>query len=179
VCHRDESADSRYSLSIRITRWGKKDFARSSSVSGFWACILGLTRVRLLYGGGADVLRSLQAGTIKRRRFRLRGSCFVCCLSLICGIGRKHEKLKGASKSALRRFGSSVRCVRSACMSSFISASFRLTSRPCGFPCCQDRPTCLASHEAAGTCRKIAIHLVENLRQPGSASSCVTSGRDV
>jgi len=85
------SADSGALVVDTITSGGKTDSPVIQRV--FWACMLGLTASALLYGGGADVLRSLQAGTITAA-LPFTVILLVCCLSLYIGMRDEHEKLK-------------------------------------------------------------------------------------
>jgi BCCT family betaine/carnitine transporter len=85
------SADSGALVVDTITSGGKTDSPVIQRV--FWACMLGLTASALLYGGGADVLRSLQAGTITAA-LPFTVILLVCCLSLYIGMRDEHEQLK-------------------------------------------------------------------------------------
>ncbi len=85
------SADSGSLVVDTITSGGKTDAPVIQRV--FWACMLGLTASALLYGGGTDVLRSLQAGTITAA-LPFTVILLVCCLSLYIGMRDEHEKLK-------------------------------------------------------------------------------------
>ena len=85
------SADSGALVVDTITSGGKTDSPVIQRV--FWACMLGLTASALLYGGGTDVLRSLQAGTITAA-LPFTVILLVCCLSLYIGMRDEHEKLK-------------------------------------------------------------------------------------
>jgi len=85
------SADSGALVIDTITSGGKADVPVVQRV--FWACMLGITASALLYGGGTDVLRSLQAGTITAA-LPFTVILLVCCLSLYIGMRDEHEKLK-------------------------------------------------------------------------------------
>ncbi|WP_340693057.1 BCCT family transporter [Hyphomonas sp.] len=85
------SADSGALVIDTITSGGKADVPVVQRV--FWACMLGVTASALLYGGGTDVLRSLQAGTITAA-LPFTVILLVCCLSLYIGMRDEHEKLK-------------------------------------------------------------------------------------
>jgi len=77
------SADSGALVVDTITSGGKTDAPVVQRV--FWTCMLGLTASALLYGGGTDVLRSLQAGTITAAlpfTLILLASCFSLYLGL-------------------------------------------------------------------------------------------------
>ncbi len=82
------SADSGALVVDSITSGGKTDAPVTQRV--FWACLLGLTASALLYGGGAQALRSLQAGTITAALpFTL--ILLACCLSLFLGMRDEHR----------------------------------------------------------------------------------------
>lgn len=77
------SADSGALVVDTITSGGKTNSPVLQRV--FWACMLGLTASALLYGGGTDVLTSLQAGTITAALpFTL--ILLACCFSLYLGL---------------------------------------------------------------------------------------------
>ena len=77
------SADSGALVVDSITSGGKTDAPVTQRV--FWACLLGLTASALLYGGGTEVLESLQAGTIiAALPFTL--ILLTCCVSLSIGM---------------------------------------------------------------------------------------------
>ena len=85
------SADSGALVVDSITAGGKSDPPVAQRV--FWAIMLGVTASALLYGGGADALRALQAGTITAAlpfTFVLLGSC----VSLFIGLRNEHRELK-------------------------------------------------------------------------------------
>ena len=74
-----------------ITSGGKTDAPVSQRV--FWACSLGLTSSALLIGGGADVLQSLQAGTITAA-LPFTIILLIACFSLYLGMLDEHKKTK-------------------------------------------------------------------------------------
>ena len=84
------SADSGALVVDTITSGGKTDAPVGQRV--FWATALGLTASALLYGGGADVLRSLQAGTITAA-LPFTVILLVCCLSLYMGMRDDHKQM--------------------------------------------------------------------------------------
>jgi BCCT family betaine/carnitine transporter len=84
------SADSGALVIDTITSGGKADVPVVQRV--FWACMLGVTASALLYGGGTDVLRSLQAGTITAA-LPFTVILLVCCLSLYIGMRDEHAQL--------------------------------------------------------------------------------------
>ena len=89
------SADSGALVVDTITSGGKTDAPVTQRV--FWACMLGLTASALLYGGGADVLRSLQAGTITAALpFTL--ILLACCFSLYLGLRDEQAAMKLAGQ---------------------------------------------------------------------------------
>lgn len=90
------SADSGALVIDTITSGGKADVPVVQRV--FWACMLGVTASALLYGGGTDVLRSLQAGTITAA-LPFTVILLVCCLSLYIGMRDEHEKLKESDQA--------------------------------------------------------------------------------
>ena len=59
----------------------------------FWACMLGLTASALLYGGGTDVLQSLQAGTITAA-LPFTFILLACCFSLYLGLRDELRAMK-------------------------------------------------------------------------------------
>ena len=84
------SADSGALVVDTITSGGKTDSPRRQRV--FWACLIGLTASALLYGGGTDVLQSLQAGTITAALpFTL--ILLTCCLSLYIGMRDEYRSM--------------------------------------------------------------------------------------
>ena len=85
------SADSGALVVDTITSGGKTDAPVSQRV--FWACSLGLTSSALLMGGGADVLQSLQAGTITAA-LPFTIILLVACFSLYLGLLDEHKKTK-------------------------------------------------------------------------------------
>ncbi len=88
------SADSGALVVDTITSGGKTDVPVVQRV--FWACLLGLTASALLYGGGTDVLQSLQAGTITAALpFTL--ILLACCISLYIGLRDEQRALATAS----------------------------------------------------------------------------------
>jgi BCCT family betaine/carnitine transporter len=84
------SADSGALVVDTITSGGKTDAPVGQRV--FWAAALGLTASALLYGGGTDVLRSLQAGTITAA-LPFTVILLACCLSLYMGMRDDHKQL--------------------------------------------------------------------------------------
>jgi BCCT family betaine/carnitine transporter len=91
------SADSGALVVDTITSGGKTDAPVVQRV--FWTCMLGLTASALLYGGGTDVLRSLQAGTITAAlpfTLILLASCF----SLYLGLRDELKSMKALNASA-------------------------------------------------------------------------------
>ena len=90
------SADSGALVVDTITSGGKTDAPVVQRV--FWACMLGLTASALLYGGGTDVLKSLQAGTITAALpFTL--ILLACCFSLYLGLRDELNSMKAAALS--------------------------------------------------------------------------------
>ncbi len=85
------SADSGALVVDTITSGGKTDAPLAQRV--FWACSLGMTASALLYGGGEDVLTSLQAGTITAA-LPFTMILLVCCVSLLIGMIDEHRKIK-------------------------------------------------------------------------------------
>jgi len=85
------SADSGALVIDTITSGGKTDSPVTQRV--FWACMLGLTASALLYGGGTDVLRSLQAGTITAA-LPFTIILLACCLSLYIGMRDEWNAMK-------------------------------------------------------------------------------------
>ncbi len=77
------SADSGALVIDAITSGGKTTSPVAQRV--FWACMLGLTASALLYGGGKDVLTSLQAGTITAA-LPFSVILIVSCFSLFLGM---------------------------------------------------------------------------------------------
>ncbi|MCA8901129.1 MAG: BCCT family transporter [Hyphomonas sp.] len=85
------SADSGALVVDTITSGGKTDAPVAQRV--FWACMLGVTASALLYGGGTDVLQSLQAGTITAALpFTL--ILLACCFSLYLGLRDELNAMK-------------------------------------------------------------------------------------
>lgn len=85
------SADSGALVVDTITSGGKTDAPVAQRV--FWACMLGLTASALLYGGGTDVLRSLQAGTITAA-LPFTFILLACCFSLYLGLRDEWNAMK-------------------------------------------------------------------------------------
>nr|WP_321362433.1 BCCT family transporter [uncultured Hyphomonas sp.] len=85
------SADSGALVVDTITSGGKTDAPVAQRV--FWACMLGLTASALLYGGGTDVLQSLQAGTITAA-LPFTFILLACCFSLYLGLRDELKALK-------------------------------------------------------------------------------------
>lgn len=85
------SADSGALVVDTITSGGKTDAPVLQRV--FWACSLGLTASALLYGGGEDVLQSLQAGTITAA-FPFTIILLIICVSLYLGMMDEYRKTK-------------------------------------------------------------------------------------
>ena len=85
------SADSGALVVDTITSGGKTDAPVTQRV--FWACMLGLTASALLYGGGTDVLNSLQAGTITAA-LPFTFILLACCFSLYLGLRDELRALK-------------------------------------------------------------------------------------
>ncbi|MEL7129156.1 MAG: BCCT family transporter [Pseudomonadota bacterium] len=89
------SADSGALVVDAITSGGKIHVPVAQRV--FWACMLGLTASALLYGGGAQALQSLQAGTITAALpFTL--IVLLCCVSLWKGMGSEIRSSAQASE---------------------------------------------------------------------------------
>ncbi len=82
------SADSGALVVDTITSGGKVDAPVQQRI--FWACMLGLTASALLYGGGAEALNSLQAGTITAA-LPFTAVLLACCLSLYLGMREEHR----------------------------------------------------------------------------------------
>jgi BCCT family betaine/carnitine transporter len=87
------SADSGALVVDTITSGGKTDAPVAQRV--FWACMLGLTASALLYGGGTDVLQSLQAGTITAA-LPFTFILLACCFSLYLGLRDEWNAMKEA-----------------------------------------------------------------------------------
>ena len=87
------SADSGALVVDTITSGGKTDAPVVQRV--FWACMLGVTASALLYGGGTDVLRSLQAGTITAA-LPFTFILLACCFSLYLGLRDEWKAMQGA-----------------------------------------------------------------------------------
>ena len=85
------SADSGALVVDTITSGGKTDAPVLQRV--FWACMLGLTASALLYGGGTDVLQSLQAGTITAA-LPFTFILLACCFSLYLGLRDELRAMK-------------------------------------------------------------------------------------
>ena len=85
------SADSGALVVDTITSGGKTDAPVAQRV--FWACMLGLTASALLYGGGTDVLQSLQAGTITAA-LPFTFILLACCFSLYLGLRDELKAMK-------------------------------------------------------------------------------------
>ncbi|RAN39990.1 BCCT family transporter [Hyphomonas sp. GM-8P] len=85
------SADSGALVVDTITSGGKTDAPVAQRV--FWACMLGLTASALLYGGGTDVLQSLQAGTITAA-LPFTFILLACCFSLYLGLRDELRAMK-------------------------------------------------------------------------------------
>ena len=85
------SADSGSLVVDTITSGGKTDAPTPQRV--FWACSIGLTASALLYGGGADALSALQAGTITAA-FPFTIILLLSCVSLYLGMMDEHQKTK-------------------------------------------------------------------------------------
>ncbi|MEO1407083.1 MAG: BCCT family transporter, partial [Pseudomonadota bacterium] len=77
------SADSGALVVDTITSGGKLNVPVAQRI--FWACMLGLTASALLYGGGAQALQSLQAGTITAA-LPFTFIILICCVSLWKGM---------------------------------------------------------------------------------------------
>jgi len=77
------SADSGALVVDSITSGGKTTAPVAQRV--FWACMLGLTASALLYGGGTEVLKSLQAGTITAA-LPFTVILLACCVGLLLGM---------------------------------------------------------------------------------------------
>ena len=77
------SADSGALVVDTITSGGKLHVPVAQRI--FWACMLGLTASALLYGGGAQALQSLQAGTITAA-LPFTFVVLICCVSLWKGM---------------------------------------------------------------------------------------------
>ncbi|MEZ5997951.1 MAG: BCCT family transporter [Hyphomonas sp.] len=91
------SADSGALVVDTITSGGKTDAPVAQRV--FWACMLGVTASALLYGGGTDVLQSLQAGTITAALpFTL--ILLACCFSLYLGLRDELNAMKEAEAAS-------------------------------------------------------------------------------
>ena len=88
------SADSGALVVDTITSGGKTDAPVAQRV--FWACMLGLTASALLYGGGTDVLRSLQAGTITAA-LPFTVILLACCLSLYIGMRDEWREMQNTA----------------------------------------------------------------------------------
>ncbi|MEZ6000719.1 BCCT family transporter [Hyphomonas sp.] len=87
------SADSGALVVDTITSGGKTDAPVAQRV--FWACMLGLTASALLYGGGTDVLQSLQAGTITAA-LPFTFILLACCFSLYLGLRDEWNAMQDA-----------------------------------------------------------------------------------
>lgn len=82
------SADSGALVVDTITSGGKLHVPVAQRI--FWACMLGLTASVLLYGGGAQALQSLQAGTITAA-LPFTFVILICCISLFKGMQSEHR----------------------------------------------------------------------------------------
>jgi BCCT family betaine/carnitine transporter len=87
------SADSGALVVDTITSGGKTDAPVAQRI--FWACMIGLTACALLYGGGTDALKSLQAGTITAA-LPFTVVLLVCCLSLYLGMRDEYKMIRDA-----------------------------------------------------------------------------------
>lgn len=85
------SADSGALVVDTITSGGKMNAPVGQRI--FWTGLIGLTASALLYGGGSDVLRSLQAGTITAA-LPFTFILLICCLSLYIGLLDEHRQIK-------------------------------------------------------------------------------------
>lgn len=91
------SADSGALVVDAITAGGKTDAPVSQRV--FWALMLGLTASALLFGGGSQALKSLQAGTITAA-LPFTIILLASCISLYLGLRDEHRAIKGSSKKS-------------------------------------------------------------------------------
>lgn len=87
------SADSGALVVDAITAGGKTDAPTAQRV--LWALMLGLTSSALLFGGGAQALRSLQAGTITAA-LPFTFILLACCFSLRVGLRNEYKALKAS-----------------------------------------------------------------------------------
>jgi BCCT family betaine/carnitine transporter len=100
------SSDSGSLVIDSITAGGKLDAPVPQRI--FWACIEGLIAIVLLYGGGEQALKALQAGTIAvGLPFTI--VLLVCCASLWKGLAADSHTLRILEKSeaAARKAGGS------------------------------------------------------------------------
>ncbi len=89
------SADSGALVVDAITAGGKTTAPVAQRI--FWALMLGLTASVLLFGGGTEALRSLQAGTITAA-LPFTVILLACCVSLYLGLRDEYRALKAAKK---------------------------------------------------------------------------------
>jgi BCCT family betaine/carnitine transporter len=83
------SADSGALVVDRLTSGGHKGSPIRQRI--FWAAMLGLTAIALLYGGGADALEALQAGTITAA-LPFTGIVLMYCVCLSLGLWRDYKE---------------------------------------------------------------------------------------
>ena len=86
------SADSGALVVDRLTSGGRKGAPIRQRI--FWAGMLGLTAIALLYGGGADALKALQAGTITAA-LPFTAIVLMYCVCLSLGLWRDYKERKG------------------------------------------------------------------------------------
>jgi BCCT family betaine/carnitine transporter len=85
------SADSGALVVDRLTSGGRKRSPIRQRI--FWAAMLGLTAIALLYGGGADALKALQAGTITAA-LPFTAIVLMYCVCLSLGLWRDYKERK-------------------------------------------------------------------------------------
>ena len=105
------SADSGALVVDTITSGGKTDAPVTQRV--FWACMLGLTASALLYGGGTDVLQSLQAGTITAA-LPFTFILLACCFSLYLGLRDELRAMKNHEAEIAEQAGETQEASQSA-----------------------------------------------------------------
>ncbi|MEO1964951.1 BCCT family transporter [Hyphomonas sp.] len=105
------SADSGALVVDTITSGGKTDAPVTQRV--FWACMLGLTASALLYGGGTDVLQSLQAGTITAA-LPFTFILLACCFSLYLGLRDELRAMKNHEAEIAEQAGETEEASQSA-----------------------------------------------------------------
>lgn len=83
------SADSGALVVDKLTSGGRAETPKRQRI--FWAAMLGVTAIALLYGGGADALKALQAGTITAA-LPFTAIVLLYCVCLTLGLWREHKE---------------------------------------------------------------------------------------